>query len=265
MSDEADPAVAAAWAYEGLHVGALFDQWVEPVLDAAAVSPGHDVLDVACGTGVLARGALARVRPGGSVTGLDIGQGMLAVAEAVEPGVRWVEGSAGDLPFDDHDFDAVVSQFGLMFFPDRTAAIREMARCTRSGGPIVAAVWDALERNGAYPLVVDLLERRAGPDAADALRAPFALGETDHLRRLFDEAGAPATSIDTEVGTARFPDVRTLVGAELRGWLPIMGIVLDEELIERILTEAEEVLAHLVTADGEVVFDAPAHIITARA
>ncbi|MGI9644896.1 MAG: methyltransferase domain-containing protein [Ilumatobacteraceae bacterium] len=264
MSDEHDPAVAAAWAYEGLHVDSLFRQWAKPVLDAASVSVGNDVLDVACGTGVVARHALARVGPSGSVTGLDLGPGMLAVAEAIAPRVRWVEGDAGRLPFDDHEFDAVVSQFGLMFFPDRPAAIREMVRCTKPGGPIVVAVWGALERNGAYPLVVDLLDRRAGPDAADALRAPFALGDPDHLRSLFDDAGVPITSIDTQVGTARFPDVRTLVEAELRGWLPIMGVVLDDELIEQILAEAEDVLDHLVTANGEVVFDAPTHIVTAQ-
>ena len=255
----------AAWAYEHLHVGALFGQWADPVLDAAGVAVGNRVLDVACGTGVVARAALARVGSTGSVVGLDIGPAMLAVARSIEPAVDWVEGRAGGLPFEDAEFDAVVSQFGLMFFPDRVGAIREMLRCAKPGARVSVAVWDALERSAAYPISVHLLERRAGPAAADALRAPFVLGDVDELRDLFVAAGAAEVSIDTRHGTARFPSVRTMVEADLRGWLPVMGVVLDDELIEQVLAEAEEALGSYVTDDGRMVFDAPAHIVTARA
>lgn len=260
-----DPAVEGARAYEALHVGALFRQWAEPVLDAAGVSVGHRVLDVACGTGIVARHALGRVGPTGSVTGLDIGPGMLAVAQSIEPAVDWIEGDAGRLPFGDDAFDAVVSQFGLMFFPDRVQAIREMLRCARPGAGVAVAVWDALENSAAYPISVDLLHRRAGAAAADALRAPFVLGDTARLAGLFEEAGATSVSIDTRHGTARFPSVRSMVEADLRGWLPVMGVVLDDDLIEQILAEAQVVLGDYVTADGQMVFDAPAHIVTARA
>lgn len=259
--DEA-AAVEAAWAYEGLHVEALFRQWTTPVLAAAAVSTGDRVLDVACGTGVLARAAVSAVGPDGAVNGLDIGPGMLAVAEELEPRVRWVEGDAGALPFDDDEFDAVVCQFGLMFFPDRVQAIREMLRCVRPGGRVAVAVWETLDRSEVYPLTVDLLRRRAGDAAADALRAPFVLGNTDELRSLFEEAGVARVAIDTQHGTARFPSVRSMVEADLRGWLPVMGVQLDESGIEQILGEAEELLARFVTADGTMVFDAPAHVVS---
>ncbi len=265
MSDQLDAAVEAAWAYEGLHVNALFRQWAQPVLDAAAVTSGSRVLDVACGTGVVAREALARVGPAGSVVGLDIGPGMLTVAETIEPAVTWTVGDAGQLPFDDGEFDAVVSQFGLMFFPDRVQAISEMLRCAKAGTRVTVAVWESLERSEAYPISVDLLHRRAGPAAAEALRAPFALGDTAELRTLFEEAGASRVSIDTQHGTARFPSVRSMVEADLRGWLPVMGVVLDDDLIELILAEADEALSEYVIADGQMVFDAPAHIVTAQA
>ncbi len=265
MSDERARAIEGAWAYERLHVEALFRQWAGPVLDAAGVSEGDRVLDVACGTGIVAREALGRVGDGGSVTGLDLGPGMLAVAESIEPAVTWTEGDASRLPFDDAEFDAVVSQFGLMFFPDRIGAIAEMLRCVEPGRHVAVAVWESLERSEAYPVSVDLLRRRAGPAAADALRAPFVLGDVDVLRRLFDEAGASSVSIDTQHGTARFPSVRAMVEADLRGWLPVMGVVLDEDLVDRILAEAEEALSEFVTADGAMTFDAPAHIVTARA
>ncbi len=256
-------AVEAAWAYEGLHVEALFRQWATPTLAAAGVSTGDGVLDVACGTGVLARTAHRLVGPNGAVTGLDIGRGMLAVAEQLEPGIRWVEGEAGALPFDDGEFDAVVSQFGLMFFPDRVQAIREMLRCVRPGGGIAVAVWDTLDRSEAYPMTVELFRNRAGEAAADALRAPFVLGDTDELRSLFEQAGASSFTIQSHHGTARFPSVRSMVEADLRGWLPVMGVTLDEPLIEQILAEAEDLLAEYVTDEGTMKFGAPVHVVAA--
>lgn len=262
---DSDPAVEGAWAYERLHVNAVFRQWAGPVLDAAGVTDGSHVLDVACGTGVVAREAQGRVGPGGSVTGLDLGAGMLAVARSIEQDVTWMEGDAGRLPFDDDRFDAVVCQFGLMFFPDRVGAIREMLRCVKPGGVVVVAVWDALERSEAYPISVDLLERRAGTAAADALRAPFVLGDTAELRSIFAQAGALEISIDTQHGTARFPSVRTMLEADLRGWLPAMGVFLEDDLIESILTEADDALSAYENEDGEMSFDSPAHIVTVAA
>jgi SAM-dependent methyltransferase len=222
------------------------------------------VLDVACGTGVLAREALPRVGEEGSVTGVDLGPAMLVVAERITPEVTWRQGDAADLPFDSDAFDAVVSQFGLMFVPDRPRAAAEMARATRAGGRMAAAVWDALEASPAYPIEVELLERLAGPVAADALRAPFVLGDTDELVELFAAAGVDDVEVATITGEARFPSVRSMVEADLRGWLPVMGVQLGEDTIARILTEAEDALSRFVTADGTLVFDSPAHIVTAR-
>lgn len=267
MMTDAVPAeaIAGARAYEDLHVQALFQEWVEPMLDAAGVEEGHRVLDVACGTGVLARGAASRVGSGGHVVGLDPGPGMLAVAREIAPGIEWRAGVAEELPFPDEAFDAVVSQFGLMFFTDRVGAVREMLRVVKGGRRVAVAVWDALERTPAYATEVALLERSAGREAADALRAPFVLGEPDELVTLFEAAGAPSVEVETRTGTADFPSVRSMVEADLRGWLPVMGVPLDEATIVAILEEAEEALASFVTADGRAVFDSPAHIVRAVA
>lgn len=105
---------------------ALFQEWVGPMLAASRVSRGQRVLDVACGTGVLARATA--VRPDGEVIGLDINEGMLAVARQKGAEVTWRQGQAESLPFIDDSFDTIVSQFGLMFFEDRRAALREMVQ-----------------------------------------------------------------------------------------------------------------------------------------
>ena len=230
-----EEAITAARAYEDLHVRALFEEWVESVLDAAEVEDGQTVLDIACGTGVLARGASARVGPSGHVVGLDPGHGMLAVAAELAPTVEWRAGVAEALPFEDDSFDAAVSQFGMMFFTDRVGAIREMLRVAKPGGRVAVAVWDALERSPAYAAEVALLEEVAGRPAADALRAPFVLGDPAELAGLFETAGATSIEVTTRTGTGDFPSVRTMVEADLRGWLPIMGVHLAEEVILHVL------------------------------
>jgi SAM-dependent methyltransferase len=265
MPDQLDAAREAAEAYESLHVEALFRQFAQPVLRAAGVSAGHSVLDVACGTGVVAREAVNLVGSTGSVTGLDIDTGMLAVAQDREPSIQFLQADASSLPLDDDEFDAVVSQFGLMFFPDRVAALSEMLRCTRPGGQVVVAVWDDLARSPVYSRAVELLGRRGGPPAADALSAPFALGEPDELRSLAEAAGAATTSIDSVDGTARFPGLEVMMNAELRGWLPVCGVVLDEPTIGHILDEAEELFAEYVTSNREMCFPVRAHLLTMAA
>jgi ubiquinone/menaquinone biosynthesis C-methylase UbiE len=124
----------AAEVYEACFVPAIFGAWAGRVADAAEVTTGDKVLDVGCGTGVLAREALRRVGPEGRVTGLDLNEGMLAVAARTEPKIAWREGHATALPFEDASFDVVASQFALMYFPDRAAALRDMWRTLAPGG-----------------------------------------------------------------------------------------------------------------------------------
>jgi SAM-dependent methyltransferase len=222
------------------------------------------VLDVACGTGILAREAATLLGEDESVAGLDVTPGMLAVAERLAPGIQWQHGTAEAMPYEDESFDTVVSQFGLMFFVDRPKAICEMLRVLVPGGSLGVAVWESLDNSEAYPEEVELLDRIAGPEAADALRAPFVLGNRKDLKTLFENAGAVSVEVVTLHGTARFLSIRAMVEADLRGWLPVMGVILTDNQIDHILAEAESVLDRYVTLDGTVVFDAPAHIVIAR-
>lgn len=94
--------------------------------------------------------------------------------------------------------------------------------------------------------------------------APFALGDREKLAALLRNAGAESVEILTHHGTARFPGIRTMVEADLRGWLPVMGVLLAEDQIDAILEEAGRALSRYVTAAGTVEFDAPAHIMSGR-
>ena len=256
--------IDSANVYEALFVPALFGQWAPKVADAAQIQPGQRALDVACGTGILARELTSRTGPSGRVAGIDPSSGMVAVAKHLAPAVEWREGVAESLPFPDQSFDAVVSQFGLMFFTDRRQALREMLRVLAPGGHLAVAVWDSLDNIPAFARLVALLEQTAGRRAADALRAPFALGDRRELDTLVTEAGVAPAEITTHHGAARFPDIRTMVEAELRGWLPVMGVNLTEDHIGRILQEAEHGLSSYATTDGRVTFQLSAHLITAK-
>lgn len=256
--------IDAANAYEHLFVPALFQEWAPRVVHAAQIHSGQRVLDVACGTGVLAREAASCVGPTGFVAGVDPNPGMLAVASRLAPGIEWHQGTAESLPYPDQSFDVVVSQFGLMFFTDKHLSIREMLRVMVPKGHLSLAVWDSLENAPAYAAEVALLAQIAGTRAADALRAPFVLGDRKKLITLFTEAGVASLSVTTHQGKANFPSIQSMVEADLRSWLPVMGVVLSEDQIQRILDAAEHALNSYVTKAGTVTFDSPAHIVTGK-
>ena len=255
--------IDAAKSYEALFVPALFGKWATKVADTAQIKSGQRALDVACGTGVLSREVASRTGPTGYVAAVDPSPGMLAVGKDLAPEVDWTQGVAEALPFADDSFDTVVSQFGLMFFSDRHLAISEMMRVLIPGGRLVVAVWDSLANTPAYAADVALLERIAGTRAAVALRAPFVLGDLRTLGVLFTDAGVSKIDITTHPGTAQFPSLPVMVEADLRGWLPVMGVVLTGQQIGRIMQEADDVLGSFVTDEGRVVFESPAHFVTA--
>ncbi len=261
MADTGQLTENAAEIYDELMLTAVFNQWPPHIIKFASLAPGMRVLDVACGTGVLTIAAADAVGPDGSVVGLDLNSGMLAVASRKAPQIEWRESPAESLSFDDGTFDAVVSQFGMMFFQDKQRAIREIVRVLRPGGCFAIAVWEALERIPGYVALTPLLSRLFGDEAAESLRAPFSLGDTEALASLYSAAGVPDVKIATIDGKARYPSIRDWMQADIRGWT--LADEIDDAQFELLVSEAEKELAHLVVGDGSVEFSCPAHIATA--
>ncbi len=254
----------AGRGYEALFVPALFEAWTKHLIEGAGVGEGSHVLDVACGTGVLARSALAAVGAHGLVVGVDPAPGMLAAAKEIEPEIDWVLCGAESLDADDETFDCVVSQFGMMFFQDRNRAAGEMFRVLKPGGSLAIAVWRSVDHNPAYADIISILEEHVGTAAADALRLPYGLGNADEVTAALESGGFSEITVDAKTETASFPSSRQMVEAELRGWLPLFDIFLGEDEISEILIASDETLSKYVGPAGEAVFPTSAHIFTAR-
>jgi SAM-dependent methyltransferase len=187
---------AAGWSRRantyGRVTGALTARFVDALLDAARVAAGMRVLDVATGLGHVAAAAAAR---GAAPVGVDIAEGMLAVARREHPQLDFRSGDAEALPFGDSSFDAVVGAFVLNHLPRPEVAAAELARVLASGGRLALSVWDVPERARFIGLVRDAVARAgeapsaqppAGPD-------PFRFTDDSQLRALLDNAGLEDT------------------------------------------------------------------------
>ena len=262
--DVSDDLVDAGRGYEKLFVPALFETWTKHLVDGAGVKEGSHVLDVACGTGVLARSALARAGDNGRVVGADPAPGMLAVANEIEPAIEWILCGAEALDVEDAAFDCVISQFGMMFFEDRNKSAEEMFRALKPGGTLAVAVWRSVDHNPAYADIISVLEEHVGTAAADALRLPYSLGNSDDVTAALESGGFSEITVAPKTETAKFPSSRQMVEADLRGWLPLFDIFLDEDKINEVLVESDKMLGKYAGPAGEAVFPTSANIFTAR-
>ena len=244
----------SADAYEE-YLAKAFAPWAEGLLSLAGVQAGEGVLDVACGTGIVARRAASRVGPAGRIAGIDLNENMLAVARRVSAGVRpaidWRQADAAALPFPASTFDVVCCEQAVQFLADPAGAVREMHRVLAPGGRAAASVCRAIEHSPVYLAMAESLERHVGPAASAVMRSPFSPWRVDQLRRLFADAGFSAVRVTIEIGALRYPSVEELLRREAAS-SPLAGPIaaLGEQVRNALIGELTDAVRDYVDDDG---------------
>jgi ubiquinone/menaquinone biosynthesis C-methylase UbiE len=197
-------------------VPALFGPCARRLIELADPKQGERVLDVGCGTGVVARQVAERLGSSCTVTGVDLSPNMLAVARAVANQNRlkidWCQGNAEQLPFSETSFDLVLCQFALMFIPNKAAALAEMHRVVSKSGRVLISVWQSLDRHPFYQTLHEVIQNRLG---LSALQDIFSLGSTDKLHALAVDAGFQRVEIEPFSMMARFPNPDAFIAGEI--------------------------------------------------
>lgn len=185
--------------YERFFVPAIGLPITKVLIPTAALRAGERVLDVGCGTGIVARLAAEQVGKSGRVAGLDPNPGMLAVAGAVAPpelGIEWHQAAAESMPLPDGAFDVVLCQMSLQFFSDRVQALKEMRRVLADGGRVVLSVPGPIAP--LFEVLADAMGRHIAPQAAGFVRTVFALHDEHEVEGLLEDGGFHDVSVRAE-------------------------------------------------------------------
>jgi ubiquinone/menaquinone biosynthesis C-methylase UbiE len=256
----------AAELYERVVARYILGPWAPSLVDAARVAAGERVLDLACGTGVVARYAARRVESPGRVTGVDLSPGMIGVARSLPAPdgapIEWIEGSALAIPLPDASVDVVLCQQGLQFFPDKALALQEMHRVLGRGGRLALSVWSS---TGVYNNAVGkALTRFAGQDTASRFCASRNVPAKEELERFAAAAGFSDVSVRISRMNIHLPRLDQFVLEHLAG-TPVAASVaaLNAESRRRIGASVMQKLLSFREGDG-VTYPEEIHLVTAR-
>jgi len=252
---------AEAWHRWGPTLEAWLGPATERMLDAARVTTGSAVLDVASGAGGQTLAAARRTGPDGRVVATDISPTILTYAakSATEAGLTNVETLEADGEtldaIDAGSFDAVISRVGLIYFPDQQAALAGMRRAMRDGGRIAAIVYSTPDRNKFFSLPVSIIRTRAQlPPPEPGQPGPFSLGGPGVLEAALDTAGFSDVTVETVPAPLQLSSAAECVRFEREsfGALHQMLAALPEADRPAVWAEIEQALAQFETPDGFV-------------
>ncbi|MEU3602786.1 class I SAM-dependent methyltransferase [Streptomyces sp. NPDC006798] len=245
----------------------IMTPFVGALLGTAPLSPGTALLDLACGTGFVARSAAARLAGTGSrVVGVDPAPGMLLVAaeHAVADGivVEWQEASAGDLPYANGSFDSVLCQQGVQFFPDRDAGVAEAARVTRPGGLLGFTAWAPMGRSPFFAATGQAMEENGAGPIMDWYATAFECG-ADQLSGLLTGAGLTGVTVREVVAEVALPPLADYVPGFMSA-TPWGRAFTDArpDGVPRSFARIRELLAPWETGDGSAQVEFVSYLVT---
>lgn len=222
----------------------LFEPYARDMAARLRVPTGGRALELACGTGIVTRAVLAVMPPDATLVASDLNEAMLNVARrhAADPRVAFAVADAQQLAFPDRSFDALFCQFGVMFFPDKTRAMREARRVLAPGGRCVFNTWDSLEHNPMTATVHAALGRLFPSSPPDFYKTPFGWFDRGEIERLVRAAGFDQVSIEA----VTFPSVAPTADDAARGL--VEGTPVAGQLRERGVTDTEPVVRAVAEA-----------------
>ena len=246
----------------------FFQGFAEDLAQRLALKPGMRVLETACGTGIVTRQLLDRMRGHGTLVATDLNEAMVDHARrqvSAEPGtVEWQPADATKLPFPDASFDAVVCQFGLMFFPNKGAGIREAFRVLKPGGRYLFNVWDTIARNAFARITHETVASFFPADPPSFYTVPFSLHDPEPTRSLLEAAGFGQIAWTHLETTGTSPSAAEASIGLIEG-NPIRGAIMERR--PEALGEIKQAVAARITAElGDSPVRAPlrALVFTAR-
>lgn len=248
--------------HEQYLVPAIYAQWSHRVAEIAEIDLGNHILDVACGTGTLARAAQMEAGLTGKVIGLDASEKMLESARQHSRHIEWQHGDAEALPFEKNVFDRVMCQFSLMFIANRIAAIKEMLRVCKPEGLVVIAIWAQLEHSEAYSALLKLIRDHVGIHASSKLSSPWQLGKPGVMDSLLLSTDINEYECHERVGLVRFPSIEIYIETHLR----LAGEFdnLNEETYQELLNAAGKTLHPFLVSGGQLVAQLDANVFTVK-
>jgi ubiquinone/menaquinone biosynthesis C-methylase UbiE len=201
--------------YERYIVQAWMGAWAQTLVETACLRKNEQILDIGCGTGIVARKAAALVGNGKNVIGLDISEGMIRSARTLAEreglyGIEWRQGDAASMPFDDEKFEVVLCQQGLQFCSDPSAVLREIFRVMREDGRLAISLWRELKRQPYFMAIAKIYESFFKKEAT-MVHKSFPSSSRERLRKLIIDAGFRNIHIGLEVKMARFSPVEDFI------------------------------------------------------
>lgn len=252
-----------AEAYERALVPSIFAPWAEEILARARpIGPSDRILDLGCGTGIVARLFGERLGGGARITGLDASAEMIAMARALAPGIDWPEGNAMNLPFADESFELVVCQQMLQFVPDPKLALREARRVLVRGGRLVLATWRRREEQPLYEALGRIAERHLGVPNEKR----FLLGDDGALGALVAEAGFGDVRVDVVTRVDEFREFPFRLSACAANFdLGALSEAEREARFAALEEESQKAAAQFLRDGGVIAAPSRANLVTAIA
>ena len=257
---------SAAQIYEQQKVPAIFGPLADATLRVLDLSEQDSVLDVACGTGIVARKARAMIGPSARVVGADLNEGMIEAArsmtDAHAQSCEWHIADVCDLPFGDDEFSVVLCQQGLQFFPDEEAALIEMKRVLRPQGRIALTIWSG--PSALFQALARSIGKHVDEAVAERSLAPFTYAGSDHLESRLSGIGFGDISRQTLAIDRIVVDPETSIPKEIMGNPIGPSVAARGDAIMRKITE--EVIDALVEyrRGADLVVPQHTHLFQAR-